>query len=368
MKRLLYIAFILALSLTLLCPAALAEEASDENDGDVVYTLIDGAGNPLTLRAGRIYTDDEYISSDNKLYRVTSVDDVQRIAVAQYMGDEPAVTPEARAAFRALAEEAQTQSENKLICMYSTHSDESYEPTDGTESKTEDAGIYDVGNALKKNLEARGITVHYDQQTHLPHDAGAYRRSRQTAEELMKQQPEALLDLHRDGIPDPDEYEQEIDGEEASKVRLLVGRSNPNADANRAFAKEIKAVADEKYPGLIKDIFIGKGNYNQELYPQAILLEFGTHTIEKERAIASTEYMANVLDEVLFGGSAKAETEASSAGAGKGIAWLVGAAIVIALIYVLASTGSFKNMKAKLSRGANEVTGGLHGRRDDDKP
>ena len=33
-----------------------------------------------------------------------------------------------------------------------------------------------------------------------------------------------------------------------SKVRLLVGRSNPNAAANREFAKELKAAADEMYP------------------------------------------------------------------------------------------------------------------------
>lgn len=133
--------------------------------------------------------------------------------------------------------------------MYSTHSDESYEPTDGTSSKTQDAGIYDVGDALKKNLEERGIQVTYSQDTFLPHDAGAYRRSRSTAEELLKQAPAALLDLHRDGIPDPSEYEHQLEGQDVTKVRLLVGRSNANADANRAFAKEIKAVADEKYRG-----------------------------------------------------------------------------------------------------------------------
>ena len=40
-----------------------------------------------------------------------------------------------------------------------------------------------------------------------------------------------------------------------SSTRLLVGKSNPNADANRKFAKQIKAAADEMYPDLIKDIY-----------------------------------------------------------------------------------------------------------------
>jgi stage II sporulation protein P len=65
--------------------------------------------------------------------------------------------------------------------MYSTHTDESYEPTDGTSSKAKGGGILDVGNALKKNLEGLGIQVLYDETNHMPHDAGAYRRSRQTA-------------------------------------------------------------------------------------------------------------------------------------------------------------------------------------------
>ena len=115
-----------------------------------------------------------------------------------------------------------------------------------------------MGHALKDELEKYGITVVYSEETFLPHDAGAYRRSRATAEELIKDQPDALFDVHRDAIP-VEHYETEIDGEETSKVRLFVGRNNPNADVNKAFAQKIKAVADKKYPGLIKDIFIGMG-------------------------------------------------------------------------------------------------------------
>ena len=98
------------------------------------------------------------------------------------------------------------------------------------------------------------------------------------------------------------------------------------------------------YPGLIKDIFIGKGNYNQELYPQSILLEFGTHTLEKEKAISATELMANVINEVVFGGSAKAEEAAgarSSAGF-SGLWWLIAIAVLGAGVYALVSTGKWR--------------------------
>ena len=237
-----------------------------------------------------------------------------------------------------------------------------------------------MGEALKAALEERGVEVELDTTTHLPHDAAAYGRSRTTAMRLVKQRPAALLDIHRDGIPDPDEYVQEIEGEDATKVRLLVGRSNPNADANRKFAKQLKAAADEMYPDLIKDIYIGKGDYNQELMPRAILLEFGTHTIKKERALASTEFMADVLTRVLFGSTAKAEgaadaeagaeqAEADTGGSGArwGILWVVGIAVAAAVIYGLVTTGSFSGMWNKLKRGASETTGGLFGKKKDEQ-
>ena len=140
-------------------------------------------------------------------------------------------------------------------------------------------------------------------------------------------------------------------------VRLFVGRSNPNGDENRAFAQEIKAVADEEYPGLVKDIYIGKGNYNQELYPRALLLEMGTHEIEKEKAMASTDYIADVISEVLYGESAKAEESAEQSGAASGVFWVIGAVIVIAVVYALASTGRLSAIWDKIRRAGSEMTG-----------
>ena len=351
MKRLL---ILLALLL------ALAAPARAEMDGDFVYTLYDGQGNELTMRAGRMFVGDEYISGDDRLYRVASVDDQARTARAEYVG--PAVRDEATAtAFASLIARAEPE---KKIAMYSTHSDESYVPSDGESSKLEDAGIYDVGEALAKSFEERGIEVVYSKETFHPHDAGAYRRSRRTAEELLKDDPDALLDIHRDAIP-AEQYETEVDGEDVSMVRLFVGRSNPNGEENKAFAQQIKAVADEEYPGLVKDIYIGKGNYNQELYPRALLLEMGTHEIEKEKAMASTDYIADVISEVLYGESAKAEESAEQSGAASGVFWVIGAVIVIAVVYALASTGRLSAIWDKIRRAGSEMTGGAIGKKPD---
>lgn len=334
--------------------------AMAENDGDCVYTLVDAGGTPLTRRAGRMYVGDEYISRSDRLYRVAFVDDQKCVATAEDLG--PATLDEAAfAAFAARAEKADGDDE-KRICMYSTHSDESYVPSDGASSLWKNAGIYDVGDALKENLEAKGISVEYSEKSFLPHDADAYNRSRSTVEEYAKQMPDAIIDIHRDGV-EAEEYETEVSGEDTSMVRLFVGRSNQNAAENKAFAQRLKAAADEAYPGLIKDIFIGKGNYNQELYPQAILLEFGTYEIEKEKAISATEYMADVIDEVLYGPSASASTGEKNSAAGRGIAWAIGVALVGAVIYALAATGKFGPMWEKLKRGASEMSAGLFGKK-----
>ncbi|NLG24108.1 MAG: hypothetical protein GX558_02025 [Clostridiales bacterium] len=379
---------ILVAALVLLMPSvALGAAIGDgsEYDDSVVYTLVDEAGREVTQRAGRVFEGDEYISGDDQLYRVTRVDDAAARATAQNVGPEPAVTAdEAQMVFEMLSSGTAAPSAGptgtgtadgkRLIAMYCTHSDESYVPGDGTSSKTKGAGIYDVGEALKKNLESLGVKVELDKTTHLPHDAKAYSRSRRTAEELLKSGPSALLDVHRDALP-ASHYDTDVNGEEVTKVRLLVGRSNPSSSANRSFAKQLKAAADKKYPGLIKDIFIGKGDYNQELYPKSVLLEFGTHESEKDQVIDSTKYMANVINDVVFGGGTAQAAPAGEStenrrqdnrGGATGIIWVVVIAAIAAGAYALISTGTFRRMGDKLARGTSEVTGGLFGKKPKD--
>ena len=239
-----------------------------------------------------------------------------------------------------------------------------------------------MAREFRDALQQQGIDVILDESTHLPHDSGAYRRSRQTAERLLQKRPDAIIDVHRDGIPDQSEYACSIDGENVSRVRLLVGRGNQNSSVNREFAKQMKAVADKQYPGLVKDIFIGKGTYNQDLAPHAILLEFGTHTISKERVLNSADMMAKVVSNTLYGpqtGSASAEKSEKGAsdaqkpaakddvGVSGGVIFLIVAVVAGVLIFAFAQTGSGKAMGEKLGRNVSEMTGGLLGKKPKDK-
>ena len=378
----------LAVALHIACASpGFAEETEGDDSAEQLRVVLDATGAQLFIFCGMLHEGDEYIAQDNVLYRIATVSGSS--AVAERIGEEamPDVswldTGEAQAVFADMsvpAASSGTDDSRKLIAMYVTHSDESYVPTDGTQSINGQGGIYDVAREFRDALQAKGVDVILDESTHLPHDASAYRRSRQTAERLLQKQPDAIIDIHRDGIPDQSEYTCTINGENASQVRLLVGRSNQNSEVNREFAKEIKAVADKQYPGLIKDIFIGKGNYNQDLSPNAILIEFGTHTISKERALESTELMADVVSTALYGpqtGSAKSESASSSAqktqnaektkGSVSGMVWLIAAVVIAAVVFLLAQTGGGRAMTKKLGRNVSEMTGGLLGKKPEDE-
>lgn len=334
--------------------------ARADEEGDAVYEILDESGASLTFYAGVPQAGDEYITHDNRHYRITRVDAQENKAYAAGLGafplpdvswDEDGARPVARI--------------RHAIALYCTHSDESYESGDGKSSIDKGGGIYDVAEQLKKNLENKGVTVYYSDENHFPHDAGAYRRSRATAASLKEEGVDAIFDIHRDGIPDAGQYESEINGKDVTKVRLLVGRANQNSDANRNFAAQIKAVADKRYPGLIKDIYIGKGTYNQDLMPQAVLLEFGTHKSDKSQVLASTALMADVLDRALYGGvtGAAGKDSEKNPGAYTGIAWLLGLMVAGMFVYALLATGSRRAAFEKWKGNFREMTGGLLGRR-----
>ncbi|MDD4679567.1 MAG: stage II sporulation protein P [Clostridia bacterium] len=290
------------ITLALIPNTALADDWFEPDPG--YYTLMDDSKKELTVMAREISVDDEYISGDNKHYIVTKVDRKKREAHTRLIGEItlPAVSQDDSI--------AAAQQKDGNILLYCTHNSESYVPSDGEESTEGDGGINDVAKSLADNLKERGINAVFKKESHDPHDAGAYRRSRQTAIKLIKEKMpvQAVFDIHRDAVP-KDHDVTEVDGQNMSMIRIVLGRRNQNRDANEELAKKIKSVADKAYPGLIKDIFIGKGGYNQELSPRSLLLELGTHENSKKAAQKSTAYLAEVISKSMYGGSVKEHSQ-----------------------------------------------------------
>ena len=368
MKR--WIACAAALLLALPLFAAHAEEEE--------WRLCDTEGNFLTSLGVEPEAGDVYIAGDNTQYEVVSV--AQDTATAKRTGSFE--LPDVSWLNAEAALPVSAARDKHLLAFYCTHSDESYQPSDGKYSNEKRGSIYEVAHALTDALSERGVETEVSDALHHPHDAGAYRRSRQTAVQLLKAAPDAIFDIHRDGIKNPDEYAVTLGGKKASKVRILVGRGNQNAESNKKFAAMVKAVGDKVYPGLIKDIYMGKGAYNQDLYPRALLLECGTYTLSKERVLASMPMLADTLERAIYGGivgSAGASDASgskrqkttenaseSSAGAGTGIAWAIGILAAGLLIYGLAATGTGKGMLHRAGRSIHEMTGGLVGKKPKD--
>jgi len=321
-------------------------------------TIVDEKTGAVVDQIARVaYPGDETITESNEIYEIVKVKGNKAFASKKGVAtdivwrDEWDITPAAAA--------QKAQAGNSKIAIYHTHSDESYVPTDGTETIPARGGILKVGSALAQQLKSKGITTLDDKTPHEPHDANAYHRSRRTAVRLMKERPLALLDVHRDGVPDPGFYYNEVEGEKVTRVRLVVGRQNPNMATNLEFAKRIKAYMDKHKPGLMRGIYIGRGSYNQDLSPRAMLLEIGTHTNNRFSAEKGADIFADALPAVLNiksapqpGGGAGNNLSTESAGekssAWSSIAWIIGVVLIGGAIFLFISTGSLKGMKSKL--------------------
>lgn len=274
------------------------------------FTIEDHEGNVILETAFEVHVNDEYINEKDIHYIITHVEGREGIAQPKEIKEQAEV----------LSDESFYQNTNSFslterffssnalpvqaprpihIAIYQTHTDESYIPDSGTASKRGAGDIIEVGAALANALRKAGISVTHSRNTHDPHDINAYHRSRKTAVELIKEQPDAVFDIHRDAAP-TSAYQTRLNGIDTARVMIVIGRSNPNMQTNLAYARKIKAESDSIYPGLMRGIFMGRGSYNQELYPTALLFEVGTDKLSLDSAINGAKALADTIIRVKF--------------------------------------------------------------------
>ncbi|MDO4540093.1 MAG: stage II sporulation protein P [Syntrophomonadaceae bacterium] len=295
MKRALWLVA-LATVIMVCCGGLIPAAASHmETDGDHYYRLLDSDGALIHETSLQVNEGDIYIDRDNHRWEVVKVEG--RIAWCRYDGDETLPAHRASTLGADISGVVPVESVAPVVAIYHTHSDESYIPSDGVESEYGEGGIYDVGAAFVQALEQHGFIVEYSEEAHDPHDINAYSRSRGTALDLLENRPDLIIDVHRDATS-AGEYETTVEGEDATRIKIVVGSQNPNMKNNLEFAKQLKSAMDEIKPGLSNGIYVGKGDYNQDLSPHALLIEVGTHTNTKEEAEQGVEQFADMLAEV----------------------------------------------------------------------
>jgi stage II sporulation protein P len=293
-------AVLLCWPLTTAAASGLKNEVDELNLKDVsqqgYHRMVDQQGKVIMQTGHRLTVGDQYLTVDNRLYEVFKIEG--RTAHARYLKTDKMTS----AAISATSPSALVQAEpNYCIAIFHTHNDESYVPTDGTHSIEGEGGIHRVGAAFKRALEAKGINAIYSDDLHLPHDQGAYHRSRETAIGLVvKHEPDAIFDLHRDAAP-WNEYAVRVKGNWAAKIMFVVGRQNPHVYVNRRFAYDLKNFSDRVYPGLVKGVLFAHANYNQDLHPLFLLLEVGAHENSRGAAERGIEFFADVIGYYLYG-------------------------------------------------------------------
>jgi stage II sporulation protein P len=275
----------------------LFSNTNDEHRVGNTCTIKDEEGCLVTKISRRVRVGDEVITSEGKSYQVQKVDG--NFATARFKGMDKEILAYSQLFSKMVLPAAAANRIDRPVAIYHTHSDESYLPTDGSASIPFRGGILQVGDSYTNTLSREGTRVLHDKTPHDPHDDNAYYRSRRTAFQLLKKNPIALFDIHRDGVDDPQFYRKFIFDEEVAQIRIVVGRQNPNMGANLDFAKRLMTYANKLYWPVVKEIFVGHGNYNQDLMSTTILLEAGTYTNSKEEAMKGIDRLADAVPVVL---------------------------------------------------------------------
>jgi stage II sporulation protein P len=161
--------------------------------------------------------------------------------------------------------------------------------------------IMGIGKRLALRLKELGVTTVYADYTH--RDLGydyAYRSSRVTAKEILKQQPSVkiLMDIHRD----TGEHTAIIGGKKYAQIRCIMGLQNPGYAANQRLCESVLRRLEEQYPGIMLPTRLQDDMYNQDLMPGAILVEIGGALNQYSEAERSILALADALAGVIRSG------------------------------------------------------------------
>ncbi len=276
----------------LLCGSQYVIVSADYLEPDI-YTIVDENYNYL-FESEYVEIGDNYLHNSGKFYEIVYVDHDNKSGIAKFVGFKKIPDAHIETNVKPIA------IDGKRIAMYMTHNDESFITGDGVDSVYGNGGIKDVALRFKQELEKHFVDVYFDDQLHIPHDTSAYSRSSTTAKKLLQNySPDALFDIHRDGASRKF-YIADVGGVERCKVRIVIGKANPNYKLNEEFALYLLGVAQKMYPWLFTDIFYAKGHYNQALDGKAILFEMGSHMVEKDLVMQSCCELADVVTTALY--------------------------------------------------------------------
>lgn len=196
---------------------------------------------------------------------------------------------------------------------YLTYDTGFYNPTDVERTKDESRNICAAGEAIAQALRQEGIAVVHDTTIHdFPQYTGAYARSEKTVKAALAKYPtvQVVLDIHRDAILPSNTSRNKptamVDGKKAAQMMIIAGvvstneLPHPNWQQNFHFALQLQKALANRYPNLMRPLYLVASRYNQHLAPGYLLVEVGTDVNTVEEAVYSGSLLGKTLAETLM--------------------------------------------------------------------
>lgn len=205
------------------------------------------------------------------------------------------------------------------VLIYHTHSTETYIFNDNglfasdfpTRNDNTAVNMIRIGDEITKILESYGIGVIHDRTIYDSVYTGAYDKSRQGIEKIIKDNPSVIitLDIHRDALY-VDDFTRikpavSIDGTKAAQMMIIAGCEDgnvtdfPNWKTNLSFAVHLQNEINDKYDNLMKPIFFCMRKYNMDITPYSLLIEVGTDVNTLQEAAYSGRLLGNALSDFI---------------------------------------------------------------------
>lgn len=215
-----------------------------------------------------------------------------------------------------------SNSNGPLVLILHTHASEAYLPPKisylagniGREIYSTDQGrsVIAVGEALCESLNQNGISAVHCLDQHGKNGTlqNSYQGAADCIQKYLKKYPtiQYVIDLHRDGIlSDSGELVRTVtsnEGEDYGQIMAVVGTDcngteHPTWQTNLSLALRLTEGLERKVENICRPISLRNASYNQELAPNALLLEIGSAGNTQEEAIRSAELVGTVLSELI---------------------------------------------------------------------
>ncbi len=206
------------------------------------------------------------------------------------------------------------------VLIYHTHTSEAYSQnytgfyyTDmETRTGNQDRSVVAVGEALKKELEARGIGAVHDATVNDEIYNGSYSRSWEVIQKNLEAYPsiQVTIDVHRDSMTTQEGVKYKptavIGGRKAAQIMFLAGCDAdgswgdfPGWKDNLHLILRLQQKATELYPELVRPLNFSNSKYNMNATPGSLLVEVGTEVNTASEARYSGKLLGEILAETL---------------------------------------------------------------------